>query len=191
MNTQVGFEQNNNHMTEHVSTNVQRSVQERGKMFKCTFSVYVKRAKTGKTEIICEDSDNVHNNGGVDFLHYQGYTSTGTGSTSDINTATQGANWLALSSNAGGSSAAHTSLAGEIVVNGLQRAQCTTRSHSAGTNITTLSKTFTASGSFTAVQLGALFNASSSGVECHEFTFASTDLNNGDQITLTITVTGG
>ncbi|MDE1868044.1 MAG: hypothetical protein KGI08_10100 [Thaumarchaeota archaeon] len=191
MDTKIGFEQNNNHMTEHVGTSVQRSVQERGKMFKCTFSVYVKRAKTGKTEIICQDSDNVHNTGGVDFLHYQGYTSTGTGSTSDINTATQGANWLALSSNAGGASAAHTSLAGEYSTLGLSRAQCTTRSHSAGTNVTTLSKTFTATGTATAVQLGALFNASLSGVECHEFTFASTDLNNGDQITLVITVTGG
>lgn len=188
---EIDFEQNNNHITEHVNTNINRNISERGRMFKCTFSVYVTRAKNRKIETICEDSDNVHNTGGVDFLHYNGYTSTGTGTTSDINTATQGANWLGLSSNIGGASAAHTSLAGEYSTLGLSRAQCTTRSHSAGTNVTTLSKTFTASGTATAVQLGALFNASSSGVECHEFTFASTDLNNGDQITLTITVTGG
>lgn len=183
--------ENNKHFADDVTKSTVRSVNELGKGFKCIYDVYVYRAATGLTEVIGLDLDNVHNTGGVDFLHYNGYTSTGTGSTSDINTATQGANWLALSSNAGGASAAHTSLAGEIVVNGLQRAQCTTRSHIAGTNVTTLSKTFTASGSFTAVQLGALFNASSSGVECHEFTFASTDLNSGDQITLTITVTGG
>lgn len=183
--------ENNKHFADDVTRSTVRSVSELGKGFKCTYDVYVYRAATGLTEIVGLDLDNVHNTGGVDFLHYQGYTSTGTGVTSDINTATQGANWCGVSSNVGGASAAHTSLAGEYSTLGLSRKQCTTRSHTAGTNITTLSVTFTATGSATAVQLGALFNASSSGVECHEFTFASTDLNNGDQLTLVITVTGG
>src|SRR5690348_10941750 len=105
--------ENNKHFTENVTHSITRNVNERSKGFKCTYDVYVYRAATGLTEVVGLDLDNVHNTGGVDFLHYNGYTSTGTGSTSDINTATQGANWLGVSSNAGGASAGHTSLAGE------------------------------------------------------------------------------
>lgn len=142
-------------------------------------------------ETIEKNKHNLHNTGGVDFTHYQCYTATGTGSTSSITTATIGSNYLALSTDSGAPSAGHTTLTGEISTNGLQRAQCTTLTHTASTNVTTLSNTFTASGSFTAVQKGALFNAASTGVMNHEFTFASTNLASGDQIQLTITVTGG
>jgi len=158
-------------------------------------TVKVRRLQPDKTyspwEIVQKNRDNVHNTGGVDFIHYQGYTATSTGSTSSISVATIGSNYLALTTDSAVPSAGDTSLASEIVTNGLQRAQCTTITHTASTNVTTLSKTFTASGTFTAVQKGALFNASSSGVMNHEFTFASTNLNSGDQIQLTITITGG
>lgn len=187
----MNVDNNNQNLVEQISTSTTRNIPEMTKRFKGYISVYVKRIDTGIIEIIQLDKDNLHNTGGIDFIHYQGYTSTGTGSTSSITTATQGSNWMGLSSDAVAPSAADTSLASEIVVNGLQRAQCTTRSHTAGTNVTTLSITFTATGSFTAVQKGAIFNASSTGVMNHEFTFASTNLNSGDQITITVTITGG
>lgn len=158
-------------------------------------TVKVRRLQPDSTysdwEIIQKNKDNLHNTGGVDFIHYQGYTATSTGSTSSISVATIGSNYLALSSDTGVPSAGDTVLASEISTNGLQRAQCTTITHTASTNVTTLSKTFTSSGTFSAVQKGAIFNASSSGVMNHEFTFASTNLNSGDQIQLTITITGG
>lgn len=180
----------NKHLVEQVSTNTIRNIPEMGKKFKGYISVYVTRVD-GTVEIVEQDSDNVHNTGGVDFLHYQGYTATTTGSTSSITTATIGSNYMAVTSDSVAPSASDTSLTAEISTNGLQRAQCTTRSHTVSTNVTTLSITFTATGSFTAVQKGALFNASSSGVMNHEFAFASTNLNSGDQLTITVTVTGG
>lgn len=187
----MSVELNNNNMVEQVTSKTSRNIPETSKRFKGYISVYVKRADTGLVEIVQLDKDNLHNTGGVDFLHYQGYTSTGTGSSSSITTATQGSNWMALTTDSAAPSAGDTTLASEISTNGLQRAQCTTRSHTASTNVTTLSITFTASGTFTAVQIGALFNASSTGVMNHEFTFASTNLNSGDQITITVTITGG
>lgn len=183
--------ENNKHLTEQVSTMINKHIPEKSKLFHCTFSVYVKRVKTGKIETVCEDSDNVHNTGGVDFLHYQGYTSTGTGSTSSITTATQGSNYMGFSSDTGGASAGDTSMAGEYTLYGLARAQCTTRSHTAGTNVTVLSLTVTATAHVAAVQKGAIFNAATGGVMNHEYLFASTDLNNGDQLTIVVTVTGG
>lgn len=183
--------ENNKHLTEQVNTSLIRHIPEKNKIFHCTYSVYVKRAKTGKTQTICEDWDNVHNTGGVDFLHYQGYTSTGTGSSSSITTATQGSNWMGFSSDTGGASAGDTVLAGEITSNGLARAQCTTRSHTAGTNVTVLSLTVTATAHIAAVQKGAIFNAATAGVMNHEYLFASTDLNSGDELTIVVTVTGG
>lgn len=142
-------------------------------------------------EIVEKNKHNLHNTGGTDFTHYQCYTATGTGATSSITTATIGSNYIALTSDSVAPAAGDTTLASEIAVNGLARAQATTLTHTASTNVTTLSKTFTASGVFTAVQKGALFNAASAGVMNHEFTFASTNLASGDQIQLTITITGG
>jgi len=180
---------------EKVTINSRKNVHENTKKNTAYITVKVRRLQPNgqysEWETIEKNKHNLHNTGGVDFTHYQCYTATGTGSTSSITTATIGSNYLALSTDTGAPAAGDTTLTGEISTNGLQRAQCTTLTHTASTNVTTLSKTFTASGTFTAVQKGALFNASSTGVMNHEFTFASTNLNSGDQIQLTITVTGG
>lgn len=155
-------------------------------------TVRVKRKGSDTWEVIQKNKKNLHTKGGIDYTHYQCYTATGTGSSSSITTATIGSNYLGLSSDSTAPANTDTTLASEIVdANGLARAQCTTLSHTGSTNVSTLSKTFTASSSYSAVQKGALFNASSSGVMNHEFTFASTNLNSGDQIQITITVTGG
>lgn len=183
---------NNNHLYEKVSVNTKKDITEYRRPLKCFITAYVTR-KDGTVKYLAVDKENVHNIGGVDFIHYQGYTSTGTGTTSSISTATQGSNWLAFSSNSVAPAAGDPTLAGEIVDgNGLARAQCTTRTHTAGTNITVLSLTATASGAgYTNVQKCALFNASSAGVMNHEFSIAPTSLNAGDSITVTVTVTGG
>lgn len=182
-----------NNLNEQVSLMIARQFTDGGLgTHKAYFSVDVTR-KDGKHEIVGTDIPNLHTNGGVDFTHYQCYTATTTGITSSISTATIGSNYLALTTDTGSPAATDTSLASEINNGkGLNRAQCSTRTHTSGSNVTTLANTFTASGaSFIAVQKGGLFNASSSGVLNHEFTFASTNLNDGDSITITVTVTGG
>lgn len=182
-----------NHLDENANLLIVRHFTEGGLgTHKAYFSVDVTR-KDGIHEVIGTDIPNLHTTDGVDFTHYQCYTATVTGVTSSISTATIGSNYLCLSSDTGSPNAGDHSVASEINNNhGLNRAQCSTRTHTAGTNVTTLANTFTASGaSFTAVQKGGLLNASSSGVLNHEFTFASTNLNDGDSITITITCTGG
>lgn len=69
--------------------------------------------------------------------------------------------------------AAQTALTGEISTNGLARADATTKTHSAGTNSTTIEHTFTASGAFTDVVRSATFNATSSGTMAHFAAFSS------------------
>ena len=63
--------------------------------------------------------------------------------------------------------------------------------HNTGTNTTTLTKTFTASGSFTAVQLSGILNASSGGTLGNEATFTSVALVTGDTLAVTWTLTLG
>ena len=141
-------------------------------------TVEVYRAKTGKREVICRDKTNLLTSAGRDWIHGQLY-STGT---------TDEAIYIAVSSNTGGVSSSHTSLASEISTSGLQRA-AGTPSHTAGTPTTTVTKTFIAAGAFTAIQLTGLFTASSSGTLVHENTFTPVNLGTDDQLTVTWTIT--
>jgi hypothetical protein len=141
----------------------------------------VKRAATGEWE----DKGWCHNiitNGGRDYLHTQGYITPAS---------TAVFQYIAVSSSTATPTATDTTLASEITTSGLARAVATTDSHSAGTNTSTVGITFTASGTLTAVQLGALFTASSSGTMANEATFSSTNLVSGDQLQLTWTITLG
>ena len=147
-------------------------------------TVRVYRHKKGIWETIVDKKPNLLTDGGRDFFHAQCYTNTSAG--------TKGGNEMAVSTNAGGASAAHTSLAGEISTGGLARAAATTITHSAGTNTTTLARTWTASAGHTSVQLAALFNtATTGGIMTHEATFTATTLVSGDQLELTWTLTLG
>lgn len=112
------------------------------------------------------------------------------------NTAAQPAamNWIALSNDAAapavGDCAAGSvtcTLASEITLNGLGRAQAT-YAHSNGTSTYTLTKTFTATGT-QAAQKAAIFNASSSGTMGFEAAFTQVSLGNGDTVTVTWTIT--
>jgi len=123
---------------------------------------------------------NILTNAGRDFLHLQGYETTGLG--------TNGGNYIALSSNTSAPADGDTSLAGEITNGGLARAQGTV-SHNAGENTSTIVKTFTASDTHTAVQKSGLFTANTGGTLVNENTFTSVNLENNDQLQVTWTLT--
>lgn len=127
-------------------------------------------------------------NAGRDALHAQ-----------HMSTSAQPAsfNYMALSANTAAESAANTTLPGEITTasGGLIRAQAT-YAHTAGTNTSTLTKTFTANGSdslpVTIAKIGVL-NAPSVGTLGYEKLLTSTATLTavGDNIAVTDTITGG
>lgn len=126
---------------------------------------------------------NVHNlltDAGRDFLHQQGYFTTGLGA--------NGGNYIALTTNTAAPADGDTTLTGEITDGGLGRAQGTL-SHSAGENTSTVVNTFTASATHTSVQKSALFTASSAGSMVHEATFTAVTLESADQLQISWTIT--
>lgn len=116
-----------------------------------------------------------------------------------MNTAAQPAsfNFMAVSANVTAPSAASTTLPGEITTagGGLLRAQAT-YAHTASTNVTTLTKTFTANGSdslpVTVAKIGIL-NASSVGTLGYEtlLNATATLTTSGDNVAITESVTAG
>lgn len=127
-------------------------------------------------------------NGGRDALHSQ-----------HLGTAAQPAafNFVALTANAAAPAAGDTTLAGEITTagGGLVRKQATF-AHTAGTNTSTLTATFTATASdalpVTVAKIG-VFNAGSSGTMGYETLLNATATlsASGDNVTVTETVTAG
>ena len=100
-----------------------------------------------------------------------------------FNTATSEtvAKYIVLSESNDVPAAAHTLVADEITVNGLERAAADYTS--GGTGVCVLDKTFTATGSFSNVQLMGLLDAASTGDLYFEATFTSVALESGDQLT--------
>lgn len=119
---------------------------------------------------------------GKDWMHAQVYTNTTAG--------TRGAGFIASTESVITPAVGNTTLTGEIVTNGLQRADATTKSHTAASNSSTIEHTFTASGAFTDVKASALFNASSAGTMPHIANFAtgSGTLASSDTLKITWTV---
>lgn len=132
-------------------------------------------------EIYHHEDHNLITDAGKDFIRQQ------IGETNSVNIGTNGANYIALSSNTASPAASDTTLAGEITGGGLQRSQGAYAEVS--TNQFTITKTFTASATHTAVQKAGLFTASSSGTMMAENTFTSVSLASGDQLTITWTIT--
>ena len=143
----------------------------------------IKNVGTDTEEVICKDKHNLLTNSGRDWMHAQVYTNTSAG--------TRGAGYIGLSSNAAAPAASDTTLTGEITTGGLARVDAGTKTHTGGTNSTTIQHTFTASGTHTAVQKAALFNAASSGYMAHENTFTAVTLQSSDTLQVTWTVTLG
>lgn len=137
-----------------------------------------RRGSYGEWEI--QKVHNLMTTAGRDFLHQQGYATSGLGA--------NGGNYIALTTDATAASAADTTLTGEIVTTGLERAQGAV-THVAGNTTSTISKTFTATGTHTSVQKCALFTAASAGTMLHEATFVAASLLSNDQIAITWTVT--
>lgn len=86
---------------------------------------------------LCKDKHNLLTNGGRDFFHVQCYGSSGLG--------TNGTNYVAVNATATTPAAGDTTLASELTTNGFARAQGTV-AHTNGTNATTVTITFTATG---------------------------------------------
>jgi len=124
---------------------------------------------------------NLITNAGRDYLHLQGYQTTGLG--------TNGLNYIALSNDTVTETVSSTVLSTEITTNGLGRAQGTV-AHTAGTNTTTVDKTFTATGTQSA-QKAALFTAVSAGTMNHVLGFTQRALISGDTLQVTFTITLG
>jgi len=160
-------------------------------------TVKVKRKGSEEWETVCKDKHNLGTTVGQDLLHRVMYINIA------AETSGWGCNYIALSTNAGGASAAHQSLGtntgqvttNEITTGGLARtgaAGLDTRTHTAGTNTSTLEETFVASAGHTAVQLTGLFNntvASATSIMAHENTFTATTLASGDELRVTWTIT--
>jgi hypothetical protein len=120
---------------------------------------------TGKKRILAKMKHNLLTTAGKDWVHAQLYTNTSAG--------TRGAGFVASTESSFTPAIGDTTLTGEITTNGLARADATTKSHTGGTNSTTIEHTFTASGSFTSVLASALFTASSAGTMPHEANFST------------------
>lgn len=136
--------------------------------------------------VLAKDIHNLLTNGGRDQMHSQVYNETNAANTE------AGSSFIAVSSGTTNETASSTTLETEIASGGLSRADATTNTHTAGTNTTTLAKTFTASATHTAVHKSATFNASSSGTMTHVANFSSdATLVSGDTLTVTWTLTLG
>ena len=119
-------------------------------------------------------------NAGKDFISAQVGGSGGTST----------AQYMALTSNNASPAATDTSLSGEFVGNGLDRA-LGTYAHTSGTSTYTISKvfTYTSTGSLTINKIG-IFSAASGGTMVFESAItAATVAANGDQVSITHTVT--
>jgi hypothetical protein len=105
--------------------------------------------------------------------------------------------WIGLSTDTTAPSAADTTLASEITTNGLGRAFAAGANfaHTSPTGTTqqntvySIKYTWTATGSFTAVQKCGMFNASSGGAMWFENTFGSVNMQTNDTLQVTWQVT--
>lgn len=98
------------------------------------------------------------------------------------------AQWIGLTTNSTAPAAGDTTLTGEIASGGLSRAEGV-YAHTNGTSSYTITNTFTASATHTAVAKAGLFNASSAGTMAFTTLLNSTaTLNSGDTLTITWTV---
>jgi hypothetical protein len=123
---------------------------------------------------------NVTTNAGMVQYHKQCLDSSGL--------STNGNNYIALSNDAVSEGAGSTTLTNEIVANGLERAQGTVTLAAGAGRITTVAKTFTATGNQSA-QKAALFNAGAAGTMNHVLAFTQRSLITNDQLVVTFSIT--
>ena len=166
----------------HTKTSKQKGLKDNS-MIK-GFVTMIKNEGRADEQILCKNKPNLLTDNGRDYAIAQFYVNVSAGGI--------GCNFIALTVNAAAASTSSTLLTGEITTNGLERALATTISHSSGTNSTTLAKTFTASGTHTAVQKSATFNQLAvGGTIAHEAVFTPVTLASSDTLAVTWTLTLG
>lgn len=142
----------------------------------------------GSYQLICKDKPNLITLSGRDTIHAQVYTNTSAGR--------RGCGFIGLTTDVAAASSADTTLAAEITTNGLARADASTKTHSAGTNTTTIQNTFTCTtGAVSAIVKSALFDNPTPGASTsnmiHENTFTTVTLQVNDTLQVTWTITAG
>jgi len=148
------------------------------------FSALLVKKETGERIVGAHLKHNLLTNNGRDWMHAQVYTNTSAG--------TRGAGYIATTTNTTGPSATDTTLTGELAASGFTRADATTKSHSAGTNSTTIEHTFTSSGTVNSIHKSAIFDAGSSGDMPHIANFsADVSVISGDTLKVTWTLNLG
>ena len=142
--------------------------------------------KNGRSKQLALWEHNLLTDAGRDWMHAQVYTNTSAG--------TRAAGYIASTESSITPAVGNTTLTGEMATNGLARADAVTKTHSAGTNSTTIEHTFTASGAFTSVLASALFNAVAAGTMPHIANFSTGSgllaTNDTLKITWTLQLTG-
>lgn len=139
----------------------------------------------GTKKQIANFKHNLLTNAGRDAFHALCYTNTAAG--------TRGFGYVGVTEATITPAVGDTTLASEIVTNGLTRADATTKSHSAGTNSTTVEHTFTASGAFTSVLASATFVGAGATTMGHiaNFSTGSGTLATNDTLKVTWTLNLG
>lgn len=101
-----------------------------------------------------------------------------------------GFNFIAITNDAAAPAASDTTLASELVGNGLTRVQGAVTLPTGSGTLTAIQNQFTyVGGPAQGVQKTALFDAVSSGKMAHEILFTQRTLNTNDQLTLTFNIT--
>ena len=122
----------------------------------------------GESRHVSYFTKNLLTNNGRDWMHAQVYTDTAAAAAGD------------------------TALAQELTGGGMSRADATTKTHSNGTNSSTIEHTFTASATYTNVHKSATFNAATGVTLGHEAVFsADATLVSGDTLKVTWTMNLG
>jgi hypothetical protein len=148
-------------------------------------SAYVSNLYSGWSDCLYSDWQRMggvtHNavlNSGRDFIHNQAYITAAVG----VNVL----QWAGVTADTASTAVSDITLPSEVVTSDLIRSssKCT-NTHSAGTNTTTATITWTAANTYTSLDKAALFTASSAGIMAHEAYFSATSLASGDQLQLT------
>ncbi len=147
------------------------------------FVTVIKNKGRVDEQVLALNKENLLTQDGRDHIHEGIYTvTTGTA---------RAFNFMALSFSTDTPATNHTAIDAEIATGGLTRVQATNLSHVNDTNESEIEHVFTASATFSQVQLSGIFNAVSSVTLGHENTFTPADLEINDTLTVTWTITAG
>lgn len=150
-----------------------------------TYWTVVLTKKDGTEVLLADHEHNVFPAACIDKIHNQMFTVSSLSGSGFV--------YIALTADTTQTiNASQTSLTGEISTNGLGRVLAGTRTHTNGTNTTTVEHTFTLSGTQTDVQRAALFDAASGGVmgPFAAFTNGGTgQMVSGETLKVTVTIT--